>query len=94
MKRNLTGEACQLCRFYDTGDMVEGDDDLGICRRRPPVMIERLLPHEDDYRVFSGEKARATNRQIHYASVQPITEKLAWCGEFERYVEPEQADKI
>jgi hypothetical protein len=58
-------DGCRSCRFWNPAPTAE----WGLCRRRPPVLV--------DGRLAQGVKAVD-------ASAFPATLSAQWCGEFEK----------
>ena len=61
---------CDRCRYWsDFGQ--EGDEDIGTCRRFPPVPVPWAVEDSGAYGPTQWE--------------QPTTRESSWCGEFSAF---------
>lgn len=81
-------ERCATCMFWRRDETtVDPNDDswaFGVCRRRPPVIVEAVLaaimPAPSYHEQVDPELNLATATT---ASRQPATHSSDWCGEHE-----------
>lgn len=65
-------------------DEVDGQVDVGHCKRFPPVIVSDLLSDVRDAPLYSGKQYVSTpHGMILAASVCPVTWAHDTCGEFE-----------
>ena len=66
-------QSCKTCRFWMDTE-TSAHDPIGLCRRRPPRIIETL---------FKDREKWSTDELVAGASEFPITPGWQWCGKFE-----------
>jgi len=95
---DVKAELCGTCRFWlpdqrtlAPGEMLRPDDlDFGLCRRRPPVVIEAMVVRHmtpASYREQIDPEDAFDTSDLFHSSHQPGTFVTEWCGEFERLPE-------
>ena len=70
---------CRACYYFlkRDDDHIESGDDVGQCRRYPPVLVAGLDDEQAEY--LTGVSGDETD-----FFVQPYVSGLSWCGEFRR----------
>jgi len=59
---------CMACRYF-APRLIDGECDLGECRRRAPEPFKVDLPREG---------------QVNFVAVWPLVRSDAWCWQFKR----------
>ena len=69
---------CNNCRFFK-----QKGDFIGECRRRPPIVSDRLISAMLKNKDVTADNWGAAIDSIWGATVFPEVDNDSWCGEFE-----------
>jgi len=72
---------CDHCRYWDMSKHNQSDhadDQLGACRRSPPVLDQGFMAMK--YLVYTEVEFLTESESCYWQ--QPITTGSGWCGEF------------
>ena len=85
----MTGRQCNGCRFCKLDETtIDPNDDnwgFGFCRRKPPVLVDSIIPAEIVPPRYSHQSDldRPGPDEAYSASIWPATFATEWCGEYE-----------
>lgn len=82
MKKN-----CRNCKYWDSSVFVDGDVEIGECRRKPPKLSMKMALEQNNSEISCLDEA-------HWlATVFPITSDETWCGEWKKKAEQDGNEK-
>lgn len=73
-------ETCSECRFWDRYTEGQLSTDKGDCRRRPPMINDRIMQYRMPGRGLGDWNEMELD--LYVASAFPVTHETSWCGEF------------
>jgi hypothetical protein len=72
---------CDNCRFWGWLTAIDGEMQLGSCRKAAPVLCQPMLMIDDE------------TEDVWRATQFPVTEKGQWCGEHQEMPLPPGEEK-